>query len=711
MLHSPLAKLGISITLSLILIGCGGGGGSSPSPVNTAPVAKITLSTPAEIDPTNDIPETTVGQTLMLNGSTSSDAEDDPMAFEWSLVTSPGSSAIQHEDEPLATFTPNAPGTYIIELNVFDPKGLTSSKQFTFNAFSDSCSGSCLRGQFINEPVEGLRYQCEFVKARTDNNGFFKCPRNSEVIFFLQADKGIRRITLGRTPFNSQWVSNSTGIFQVSPLDLVPGGSALPDLNGADETTTRIINIRRLLQSMAVPGPQLPSPLMRLKLDPAAESAINRLSRNLDPIDLGSGFSTLFKPVADSLAATGRLMPSASEVRARLEAGRGYNTQGVYEASPMAITSVITPDATNGMVATNGSLSLVEGAIILTDRENKSIGLGLEWKAAIDPMGITSPIRSFSQVMTETSPVNDLLLSNEQALYLPNGNVKSGPLFQAYTAGSNYGIPSGSVEFTQGRLYQHFLLGHPMFYRNLFGLSESDPIPDFVPARWIRRDEAGLATFTGHASIIPVKTIAPYFDPNLWKTAASISSTDSERRPVFPLHLEMTLNNADINSCPGSGCEIGRFGLSILPNGNIITDLNNDCGSVSTALKDNGGVQEYRLGAVSSAFRQNDAIMIAPLILMSRIPGLEQFQGVTLGFSTSAGGGAAKVDITHALSGNVAITDNSALDSTGSATWINYPGFFKAVSMSAGRDSAMKKSTGKVAAVKVQSCYHPAAIP
>ena len=63
-----------------------------------------------------------VGQTVMLDGSASTDPDGDELSYDWTIVSKPSGSlaTISNETEVLASFDTDQPGRYVIELAVND---------------------------------------------------------------------------------------------------------------------------------------------------------------------------------------------------------------------------------------------------------------------------------------------------------------------------------------------------------------------------------------------------------------------------------------------------------------------------------------------------------------------------------------------------------------------------------------------------------------
>jgi PKD domain/Bacterial Ig domain len=112
------------VLLSLLLTACGGAGsagsggsGGGSGPVNTAPIARAGTDQ-----------SVLAGSVVSLDGTSSSDAESDPLTYSWSLVARPADSAAVLSAANVARpqFTADKPGTYSLSVVVSDGK-LSSS--------------------------------------------------------------------------------------------------------------------------------------------------------------------------------------------------------------------------------------------------------------------------------------------------------------------------------------------------------------------------------------------------------------------------------------------------------------------------------------------------------------------------------------------------------------------------------------------------------
>jgi formylglycine-generating enzyme required for sulfatase activity len=101
-----------------------------------------TMSGPANNPPVPDAGDdrdASIGIPVTLDGSNSSDPDDDPLTFKWALVSGP-SAVISNSTSAVATFTPSVAGTYIFTLTVDDGRGGVVRDRLTITACSIFCS-------------------------------------------------------------------------------------------------------------------------------------------------------------------------------------------------------------------------------------------------------------------------------------------------------------------------------------------------------------------------------------------------------------------------------------------------------------------------------------------------------------------------------------------------------------------------------------------
>lgn len=121
--------LGLSVAL---LAGCGGSGDSKSdactSGVNACNAIPIANAGAAQ--------KVLVGTKVALDGSGSSDANNDPLTYSWSILQRPaGSTAnLVSPTSAKATFEPDGVGAYVVTLTVFDGKSSSTVSTTTVTA-------------------------------------------------------------------------------------------------------------------------------------------------------------------------------------------------------------------------------------------------------------------------------------------------------------------------------------------------------------------------------------------------------------------------------------------------------------------------------------------------------------------------------------------------------------------------------------------------
>lgn len=142
--------------LVLLISACGGSNNENSNqieetPTNTPPVAVIKSS------------ENFVTDTLItLDGSSSTDDDGDDLSYQWKLQTQPSGSLsiLTSSNESTASFTPDLPGNYKVELIVNDGSADSEAKSITLSVEQKSLSPVAVISGFEKVAVGG-RYQLD----------------------------------------------------------------------------------------------------------------------------------------------------------------------------------------------------------------------------------------------------------------------------------------------------------------------------------------------------------------------------------------------------------------------------------------------------------------------------------------------------------------------------------------------------------------------
>lgn len=701
------------IFIAVLLSACGGGGGSevgtnTPPPVNQAPVATIQTSSNIAADVVSGNLETLAGQGLTLNGSSSHDPEGGVLSYKWTIVSTPAFSVakLTTPNKVDTTFSPDQTGSYVFNLAVTDDKGDSNEKTISLTAVSDHCLSECVTGIFIDEPVTGLNYSCGDVRSVTNEMGLFSCPNHTQVNFYIQAKNGKHRITIGS--YFAKYIGNNTGqrqntLLQITPKDLVDSVSKR-EVIGTDADGIQVTNILRLLQALDSSGSLVSQGVLnRIVITDEAKKDIDILGKNINTSDFtkNSLFESTLKPFLDKLS---KSLPTSIAAIERFNKSLPVLQSGIYEVSPIIISPV---DQANNQLytgmfgeTTQSNIKTIEGLLFILDRDAKLIGLGLEWQNNLSLSELNNN-NNIQKTLFDKTP-QTLRFSSKETVFDAVGKVK--PNFKLLTDNND------TIEITQGTMFKGHLLGNDFFYRNVYGLASTEIVDVTTFGKWRR---TGSLMVEGTVNISKTRYVSPSLDGSIWKTK------DNDTKPIFPLYLRLTFRDKDLARCSETkGCILGAMGIGILENGNIITDLNNNCRAVDGQLNDTDPISpviEHRLGMITAAFKDiTSGSAISPIILVDDWAKNDavwgKFYGIYIGMQSSITGGyKAQININSVRDKVVTIESQKDDQKAGSginATWTNYIKFLSALSTkpTEAQTVAVNQAQGDIIKIEVQDC-------
>ncbi|MBV1883126.1 MAG: YHYH protein [Pseudomonadales bacterium] len=128
-------------SMAIISVGCGGGSDNTDNDTgNNDNTTNSDNNTPVASAGSDGAVET--GELFSLDGSASSDADDDSLSYSWSLSSAPNNSAATLSSSSVAqpTFTADEEGTYVFSLTIND--GTVDSAADTVSIFATTNSSS-----------------------------------------------------------------------------------------------------------------------------------------------------------------------------------------------------------------------------------------------------------------------------------------------------------------------------------------------------------------------------------------------------------------------------------------------------------------------------------------------------------------------------------------------------------------------------------------
>lgn len=639
---------------------------------------------------------------------------------------------------------------------------------------------NCVQLEFTDDPVVGLNYRCDTVVNVTDNTGVAKCPNNSNVTFYLRAKTGKNEVVLGtakveavRSVTDDEASSSNSPLIRLTPKDLVvlDSSTSLGDLEGGNARAA--INITRLLQSLRLPEKPFvaSAPVNSIFITEDIKADIDKIvDKDKKMTDIkASDFSSddVFTKLEPWLKARNVTVLDAETAKQRLLNTLKVIKAGVYYGTPtITLPDTTTSPSNGGAIDIGGTIGGIDTASLklgiegekngevnnratmatymLTDRSGASMGQGMYWA------GSASDSKAAYNLYRETDFKKLSLQSSLAGFNAVTDDIEQLAWTTAAVAAPSGGTgqPATRIEFQDGRLIRNFaMVGSEKLYRLYTGIKPEELIPSGSLGLWRQfnlNDNGSPQTtvaYSGTATIAKAVSVNTFLDPEVWRTKDTVLAGETY---VFPLHVTLSFKAGA--ACPnGTDCiDVGQLGMTILEDGNIISDLNQDCTDVSAAtLKQTDGTQEFRIGTVRAAYTsQNNAdYFIGPALLLGNSAFSANPFAATIGTTTfdfdgvqvgtlalaprvkmnitalvkAVAGSRGTVNVTDATSTATKDNQNGGEDP---ARWAHAYNTYYALKTEANRSDAQKelaKRFGGTLTAQTSACYvvkaKPAAVP
>ncbi len=498
-----------------------------------------------------------------------------------------------------------------------------NSQNLTNASVTASCSSlsgvTCIAGRFIDDAVANLHYACSdaagTVQSVTDAGGGFSCPNDSgQVDFYLINNAGTVKVDLGSVAVTQ--TSDTTGLTTPGYLVVTPRTLAGEDANGSETYSNTSLNITRFLFlfeplsnaiatispanviTASLPDQEQLATLMPVTTSTASSStATSSVTTVLSASDFSlneAGFNAKVQPLVTALA---RPLGTQAQASAHLDATLNATRAGLYSSPGSAFAS--SSVSTAGFYGSNGTAQLFVDPYLMYDRAGRVFGFAV------------TDLLSCNGGCANTT--NSLFSGAELSVFSPDLTPSS---FSVFSRGGQWRdtltLPGseGVVSISQGRLYRDHIMDNANNYQSTYGASVQVPLADLGQ---FNLPQQGMS---GSYALIRSTLVAPTLDPSIWPS-----------KVVLPLSLLLTFNSTTQI--------VGQLGITILPDGNIVTDLNRSCASVDPAtLVDAKGVQQYPVGVIANVFSYNGATYLSPVFLLPVISAIPTaLQGVIVGES------------------------------------------------------------------------------
>jgi RHS repeat-associated protein len=364
-----------------------------------------------------------VNNPVTLDGSLSSDQDNDPLAYAWTITAKPeGSKAVIAAPATISTsFTPDVPGTYSVQLVVSDGKSFSDPAAVTVNASYETVSVPNLSGKTQAEAetvIIASHLAVGAITASSSETISSGSVMSQDPAPAAQAVQGSPiKIILSSGPAVDREKPTLTATFDRTPVAYEAGETATLYIDATDNSNnvTVTVTVDGVAQAATIPTTAIsttnfaPGSVHKVEVT-AADSAGNSatLSLNLgikDPADNTTPGVTIISPAPDAE------ITAPTEIIGTITTGRLLEYTLSY--APKGSTTFTefwrgTTAVTNGTLGTFDPTLLKNGIydirLLAIDSNGRNLGVDTTWRITGD-----MKVGNFTVTFTDLSvPVTGL---------------------------------------------------------------------------------------------------------------------------------------------------------------------------------------------------------------------------------------------------------------------------------------------------------------
>lgn len=552
--------------------------------------------------------------------------------------------------------------------------------------YDDStASGVCKSGTMgcvefaLDYPLTGLNFTCSsdnknrFSTIFDSNTGVATgaCKYRDDIKFFIRGEKD-SKIELGSFPISNVAAVSAAQLPRLTLLDIAAGiqGRAAQTLSPNDVTVKTAMRLIKLIQAAGlqvqqngsvtkaqIANPRDIQPISivdadRKKIEQITSMITSEQFKNLSDQE----FAAVVKPWVDisiisdedAFDVVQQLMLISNAAVYQPEFSLFSNTE-VNDATSAGPEGLVGCDASDCNASNKTTTHLFGHFIIMTDRQGKTFGSGLQWRGKVNN-DVTTISGVNAQLIRQVKPIQ--MTASAQASWIDpiTKSINNNPML-SLQPNFKFNIANSSenpLMITQGKLFNDYMVaGTERFYKVLTGKTNITEEDKRNYGLW--EQKIGNDSFKGTVDVYKIYPIT-YLDSRVFKSKKNINSGTY----IFPLYADLTFTFTD------TSVNTVKLGIVIDSNGDIRTNMKNKpaigsstaAGSIidmstsetgcsgndvlGESMLDMNNVEQYQIGTVGRAFANSgtDSNKISlRMILSNNI--FQSLNGALIGMNSS----------------------------------------------------------------------------